>query len=111
MGKIIKIIEAEDIGSTYKHMPGGKGKAIFKTLDRGQYAIDGKNVTMVNAKTDERVVLGDIRPLSSKKMFEHNMILSGSRLDQTLPGMIGVFFRKRGSWNDVKEWTVEFEKA
>lgn len=111
MQKSIKIIEAEDIGSTYKHLPGGKGKAIFKTLDRGQYYIPGDKVTMVNAKTDERVVLGSVKPLSSKKLFEHNMILSSSRLDKTLPGMIGVFFRQRGSWSDAKEWTVEIEKA
>lgn len=111
MNKSIQVIEAEDIGSTYKHLPGGKGRAIFKTLDRGQYAIAGKNVTMVNAKTDERIVLGDIKPLSSKKLFEHNMILPGSRLDQTLPGMIGVFFRARGTWDDAKEWTVQFEKV
>ena len=102
-------IQANLIGSTYTYQPGGKGKAVYKTLDKGQYAIAAKNIVMENAKTGESVELGDATPLSSKDLFEYHMTLPVNRLDATLPGMVGDFFHSRGGFSDKDQWTVKYK--
>lgn len=102
-------IPANEIGSTYTFQPGGKGKAVYKTLDNGQYAIAAKNVVMENAKTGERVEIGDAVPISSKSLFEYKMVMSVSDLDKTLPGMVGQFFHARGTFSDKDRWTVKYK--
>lgn len=102
-------IPANQIGSTYTFQPGGKGKAVYKTLDNGQYAVAAKSVVMENAKTGETIALGDTSPVSSKELFEYNMTMSITRLDQTLPGMVGQFFSDRGTFSDKDQWTVKYK--
>lgn len=102
-------IQANLIGSTYTYKAGGKGKAVYKTLDNGQYAIPAKNVVMENAKTGESIEIGNATPLSSKDLFEYNMTLPVNRLDATLPGMVGQFFHGRGTFSDKDQWTVKYK--
>jgi|DEB0MinimDraft_6_1074348.scaffolds.fasta_scaffold87130_2 hypothetical protein len=106
---IMKIMQANEIGSTYTFQPGGKGKAVYKTLDNGQYAIAAKNIVMENAKTGDVVELGDATPISSKELFEYNMMLPANRLNKTLPGIVGDFFGNRGTFSDKDQWTVKFK--
>ena len=106
---IMKIMQASEIGSTYTFQPGGKGKAVYKTLDNGQYAIPAKSIVMENAKTGDTADIGDATPISSKDLFEYNMTMPVNRLDQTLPGMVGQFFHSRGTFSDKDQWTVKFK--
>ena len=105
----MKIMQASEIGSTYTYQPGGKAKAVYKTLDSGQYAIKAKSVIMENAKTGDTVEIGDATPVSSKELFEYNMTMPANRLDQTLPGIVGQFFHDRGTVSDKDQWTVKFK--
>ena len=102
-------IQAESIGSTYTYLPGGKAQAVYKTLDNGQYSVKAKNMVMENAKTGERISIGDTTPVSSKELFEYNMVMPRARLDETLPGKIGTFFRERGTFSDKDQWIVKYE--
>ena len=104
------VMKASEIGSTLTHMPGNRGKAVFKTLDKGQYAIASKNVTMENAKTGEIVNLGNSEPVFAKELVEYNMLMPKDKLIKTLPGMVGKFFESRGTWSDKEEWNVKFTK-
>lgn len=104
-------MKASEIGSTLTHEPGGRGRAIWKTLDKGQYAIAAKNIVMENAKTGETFTLGDSTPVSSKELFEYQMEMPKARLEETLPGIVGNFFARRGTWSDKKEWTVKYSEA
>lgn len=104
-------MKASEVGSTLTHEPGGRGRAIWKTLDKGQYAIEAKNVVMENAKTGETFGLGDSTPLSSKELFEYQMEMPKARLEATLPGMVGNFFAARGTWSDKAEWTVKYTEV
>ena len=102
------VMQASQIGSTFTHMPGHRGKAVYKTLDKGQYAIAAKKVTMENTRTGASVELGDTTPVSSKNLFEHQMLMPKDTLMKTLPGMVGEFFASRGTWDDKAEWNVKF---
>lgn len=105
------VMQASEVGSTFTHMPGHRGKAVYKTLDKGQYAIAAKNVVMENTRTGEVIQLGDTNPLSSKDLFEHQMLMPKDHLMKTFPGMIGEFFANRGTWDDKKEWNVKFTRV
>lgn len=104
-------MKASDVGSTLTHEPGGRGRAIWKTLDRGQYAIAARNIVMENAKTGETFALGDSTPVSSKELFEYQMQMPKARLEGTLPGIVGNFFAERGTWSDKGEWTVKYTEV
>lgn len=104
-------MKAEDVGSTLTHEPGGRGRAIWKTLDKGQYAIAAKNIIMENAKTGETFELGDSTPVSSKELFEYQMQMPKARLESTFPGVVGNFFAGRGTWSDKGEWTVKYTEV
>ena len=102
-------IQASAIGSTYTYLAGGKAQAVYKTLDNGQYAIKAKNMVMENAKTGERIPIGDTTPVSSKELFEYQMVMSQSRLNETLPGKIGTFFTERGTFSDKDQWILKYD--
>lgn len=106
-----KIMHASEIGSTLTYQEGYKGKAVYKTLDRGHYAIEANNIIMENAKTGEKFKLGNCKPISSKKLFASNMTLPQSELLQTFPGLIQKFFTERGSWSDKTEWMINYSDA
>ena len=103
------IMQAKEIGSAFTFQPGGQGKAVFKTIDNGQYAIAAKNIVLENAKTGDIVEVGDATPISSKTLFEYNMVLPVDRLNKTLPGIISTFFGKRGTFADKNQWIVKFK--
>jgi hypothetical protein len=106
-----KIMHATEVGSSLTYEKGHKGKAVYKTLDRGQYAIEANDIIMENAKTGEKIELGNCKPISSKKLFAANMTLPESELHQTFPGMVNKFFTKRGSWGDKSVWMVNYSVA
>lgn len=97
-----KVMLAVDVGSTFTYKENNMGKAVYKTLDRGQYAINAKQVKMINRVTGEEVKLGPTTPVSSKELFEYNMLFPRERLEKTLPGMVGLFFLRdhsqKGDW-------------
>lgn len=103
------ILEVSSIGAAFTYKPNYMGRAIYKTLDRGQYAIKAKNVVLENRVTKEKVKLGDTTPISSKELFEFNMLVPREQLEATLPGMIGNFFNRIG-WNKKTEWIVKFKE-
>jgi hypothetical protein len=105
-----RAISAADVGSTLTHEKGFKATAVYKTLDRGQYAIAAKNIVMENAKTGETFELGDAEPVSSKELFEYQMTMPRDRLNATFPGVVGSFFASRGSWADKDQWIVKFKE-
>jgi hypothetical protein len=92
-------------------MPGNRGKAVYKTLDKGQYAISAKNVMMENTRTGETITLGETDPVYAKDLIEYQMLMPKDRLMKTLPGIVGEFFASRGTWDDKKEWNVKFTKV
>jgi hypothetical protein len=105
------IMQASEVGSTLTHEKGFKGKAVFKTIDRGQYAIKAKNIIMENAKTGEKIELGGCTPVSAKELFAANMVLPRTRLQETFPGVVDEFFAGRGTWSDKDEWIVNYAGA
>lgn len=105
------VIQASEIHSTLTHMPGNRGRAIFKTLDSGQYAVSAKSIVMENTKTGEKINLGESKPVSSKELFEYQMLLPKERLMNTFPGIVGEFFAQRGTWGDKKDWNVIITEA
>lgn len=105
------VIQATNVGSTYRHEPGYKGRAVFSTLERGQYAIRAKEIVMENAKTNEVVSLGSSSPVTAKELFQYGMVMPKSRLDSTFAGKVGSFFSSRGSWKDKNEWIVKYVEA
>lgn len=106
-----KIIHATEVGSTLTYQKGSKGLAVYKTLDRGQYAIEANDIIMENAKTGEKVELGNCTPISSRKLFAANMILPQNELLQTFPGLIQKFFTNRGLSGDKDAWMVNYSIA
>ena len=105
------VMKASDIGSTLTHKPAGRGLAVFKTLDQGQYAIQAKNIKMENAKSGEVWELGSSTPVYAKELVEYKMLMPKDRLMETLPGMVGEFFASRGTWADKDEWNVLYTQA
>lgn len=105
------VMKASEIGSTFTHLPGHQAKAVFKTLDKGQYAIKAKNVVMENAKTGEVVELGDAVPVSSKELFQYGMEMPKHKLAATFPGMVGEFFAEIGTWKDKDLWLVKYKES
>ena len=102
------VLKASDIGSTLTHKPNNRAKAVFKTLDKGQYAIEAKNIMMENTKTGEVWELGSSTPLYSKELMEYQMLMPKDRLSETLPGVVGEFFASRGTWADKDDWNVKY---
>ena len=107
----MKIMKASDIGSTLTHKPAGRAMAVYKTLDRGQYAIEAKNIVMENTKTGEEWELGSSTPLYSKELMEYQMLMPKFRLEETLPGIVAKFFEGSKTWADKDEWNVKFTQA
>lgn len=104
------VLEVSNIGSAFTYKPDYMGLAVYKTLDKGQYGIKAKNVTLENRRTREQVKLGDTTPISSKELFEYRMVVPRERLENTLPGMIGTFFNTIG-WDRKNEWIVKFKEV
>ena len=107
----MKIMKTSDIGSTLTHKPAGRAMAVYKTLDRGQYAIEAKNIVMENTKTGEEWELGSSTPLYSKELMEYQMLMPKFRLEETLPGIVAKFFQNIKTWSDKDEWNVKFTQA
>jgi hypothetical protein len=105
------VIKASDVGSTLTHKPNNRAKAVFKTLDQGQYAIEAKNILMENVKTGEVWELGSSTPVYSKELIEYQMLMPKDRLLETFPGIVGKFFESRGTWSDKDEWNVKYTRA
>jgi len=105
------IIEVSDIGSAFTYKPNNTGLAVYKTLDKGQYAIAAKNVTLENRFTKEKVSLGSTTPLSSKELFEYKMNVPRDQLLKTLPGMIGSFLTEINGFKKKHEWIVKYTTA
>ena len=76
------VMKASDIGSTLTHKPAGRGLAVFKTLDQGQYAIQAKNIKMENAKSGEVWELGSSTPVYASPKAE---------LESIDPAALGVY--------------------
>jgi ribosomal protein S17 len=106
-----KIMHATEVGSSLTYEKGHKGKAVYKTLDRGQYAIEANDIIMENAKTGKKIELGNCKPISSKKLFAANMTLPQTELLQTFPGLIQKFFTNRGLSGDKDAWMVNYSIA
>ena len=104
------IIEVSEIGSAFTYKPNFTGLAVYKTLDKGQYAIAAKNVTLENRFTKEKVSLGKTTPLSSKQLFEYKMLVPRDELLKTLPGMIGDFLTVVG-FSKKHEWIIKYTPA
>ena len=105
------VMKASDVGSTLTHKPGQRGRAAYKTLDKGQYAIETKSVMMENTRTGEVIDIGPTTPVYAKELVEYNMLMPKERLNKTLPGVVGEFFAERGTWSDKEEWNVKFKKS
>jgi hypothetical protein len=101
-----KVMEAREVGSTFTYKENNMGKAVYKTLDRGQYAIDAKQVKMINRVTGEEVKLGPTTPVKAKELFEYNMLFPRERLEKTLPGLVGTFFLQDHS--EKNNWVVNY---
>lgn len=104
------ILEVSSISSAFTYMPDYMAKAMFKTLDKGLYAINAKNVVLENRKTLEKVKLRNTTPISSKELFEYKMLVPRERLENTLPGIISEYFSEIG-WEHKKEWIVKFDEV
>ena len=109
---LVKVImKASDVGSTLTHKPNHRAKAVYKTLDKGQYAIEAKNIVMENAKTGEEWEIGNATPVFAKELIEYEMLMPKHRLEKTLPGVVGKFFADRKTWADKDEWNVKFNRV
>lgn len=105
-----KMIPVKDIGSTYTYEKNGVGKAIYKTLDKGQYAISAKHIVLENLKTGEVVKLNDATGIKSQDLFKYDMLIPLAKLDATLPGRIGEYFRDIG-FDRKAEWVVTYKEV
>jgi len=104
-----KVMSATDVGSTFTYKKNYMGRAVYSTLDKGQYAINAKNVILKNRVTGEEVKLGKTTPLSSKELFEFQMLILREKLEKTLPGMIGNFFMNRHV--EKSNWIITYKEA
>lgn len=100
------VMLATEVGSTFTYKENYMGKAVYSTLDKGQYAIDAK-VKLTNRQTGEVVKLGVTTPIKAKELFEYQMVMPQERLDKTLPGMIGTFFNNRHS--EKNQWVISLK--
>jgi hypothetical protein len=106
-----KVMKASDVGSALKHLPGHMGRAVFSTLEKGQYAINAKSIVMENARTGETFNVGSCSNVKAKELFASNMELPKRRLESTFAGVVGEFFASRGTWKDKGEWIVKYTEA
>lgn len=106
-----KVMKASDVGSALTHRPGHMGRAVFSTLEKGQYAINAKNIVMENARTGETVNIGDCNNVRATELFASNMELPKRRLANTFAGTVGNFFGQRGTWRDKDEWIVNYTEV
>lgn len=100
------VMLATEVGSTFTYKENYMGRAVYSTLDKGQYAINAK-VKLTNRQTGEVVKLGSTTPIKAKELFEYQMLMPRERLEQTLPGMVGSFFNKRH--NEKNQWVISLK--
>ena len=104
-----KVMMASNIGSTFTYKENNMGQAVYSTLDKGQYAINAKSITLKNRVTGEVVKLGKSTPLFSKELFEFQMLIPREKLEKTLPGIIGNFFMNRHA--EKPDWIITYKEA
>jgi len=94
-----KTIEAQEVPSVYTYKEGNMGKIVFKTLDKGMYAIESKNIQLVNKVDNSIISLGSCKPVSSKEIYEFNCLLPKTRLDNTFVGKVYQTFMNNKNLN------------